>query len=340
MTPDCRNATSRFPEAPDLLCILGPTAVGKTGAAVALARYVNGEIISADSRQVYRGMDIGTGKDLADYTAGGAPISYHLIDVVDAGTEFSVFDYQQAFFAAYASVKSSGRLPIFCGGTGLYLDAVLKPYRLVNVPPDPTLRAQLRRKTNLELVAHLTRLRRLHNTTDTCDRDRLIRAIEIAEHTERHTPPDPMPRLHALVFGLRMERRALKTRITARLRERLDHGLIEEVRALIDRGVTPERLVRYGLEYRFVTEFVSGNLSRNDMFQKLNAAIYQFARRQEKWFRRMERQGTVILWLDATEPRQAIVERMLERLRATRVSDSTSLHSPPAVSPPADQNGH
>lgn len=278
----------------NLLVILGPTACGKTRLGVAAARALNGEIISADSRQVFRGMDIGTGKDLAEY----GEVPYHLIDIVDAGCEFSVFDFQERFVAAFEEIGGRGRLPVLVGGTGLYLDAALRGYRLVKVPENPALRAELAGLDLPELQQRLLRLRpEQHNVTDLEDRKRLERAIEIAEG-EEDAEPLPLPPIEPLVFGVRWERTVLRRRITERLRQRLNEGLIEEVAALHRAGIPYETLDYYGLEYRFVAQHLQGRLNRNDMFQKLNSAIHQFAKRQETWFRRMERQGVAIHWLD------------------------------------------
>ncbi len=282
----------------NLLVVLGPTASGKTHLAVQAARQLGGEIISADSRQVYRGLDIGSGKDLDEY----GEIPYHLIDVVDPGYEFSLFDFARSFCDAFGEIRSRGRLPILAGGTGLYLDAVLRGYDLVAVSRNLVLRAQL---DALPLEGLQERLRGLrpeqHNTTDLVDRSRLIRAIEIAEGEQQPgTRPLPMPELTPAVFGLCWPRERLRQRITVRLRQRLEHGLVEEVAGLHAAGVSWQTLDYYGLEYRFVAEHLQGKLNRNDLFQKLNSAIHQFAKRQETWFRRMERQGIVIHWLDAT----------------------------------------
>lgn len=278
----------------DLLVILGPTASGKTRLGVELARRLEGEIVSADSRQVYRGMDIGSGKDLAEY--GGVP--YHLIDILEPGEEFNVFLFQRLFLEAFAEIRGRGRLPLLVGGTGMYLESVLKGYRLVPVPEDPGLRAEL---APLPIGALGDRLRavsaRLHNTTDLLERDRVVRAIEIAEY-ERDHGPEPLPDIRSLVLGVRWERAVLRERITRRLKERLDGGLVEEVARLHDAGIPWERLEFYGLEYRFVSRYLKGELNRNDLFQKLNGAIHDFAKRQDTWFRRMERNGTPIHWLD------------------------------------------
>jgi len=280
----------------NLLTILGPTASGKTRLAVALAEELDGEIISADSRQVFRGMDIGSGKDLHEY--GHVP--YHLIDILDAGEEFSVFAFQRLFTAAFEAIAARGRLPVLCGGTGMYLDAAMRGYRLVEVPEDAGLRAELAALGDAQLAAMLRALRPgQHNTTDLTDRQRTIRAIEIARHErDRTTEPKPLPLIRPLVIGIRWERSELRRRITERLGQRLDSGMIQEVQRLHDRGIPWERLNYYGLEYRYVGAFLRGELTRDNLFQGLNSAIHDFAKRQETWFRRMERHGTAIHWVD------------------------------------------
>lgn len=280
----------------NLLTILGPTASGKTHLAVALAERLCGEIISADSRQVFRGMDIGSGKDLHEY--GQAP--YHLIDILDAGAEFSVFAFQRLFLAACQDITARGRLPILCGGSGMYLDAALRGYRLPEVPPDEQLRAELAVKSDQELCEILNVLRpQQHNKTDLLERQRTIRAIEIARHeADDQRAAEPYPDLRPLVIGIRLERTEMRRRITERLRLRLENDLIEEVQHLHASGIAWERLDYYGLEYRYVGAFLRGALNRNDMFQKLNSAIHDFAKRQGNWFRRMERHGIAIHWLD------------------------------------------
>ncbi len=280
----------------NLIVVLGPTASGKTHLAVQVARLLNGEIISADSRQVYRGLDIGSGKDLIEY--GDVP--YHLIDVVDPGYEFSLFDFVRGFITAYHQIRGRNRLPILAGGTGLYLEAVLRGYHLVAVGRDSALREELAHHSLEELQGLLCTLRPdQHNTTDLMDRSRLIRAIEIGygEHQPGNRPLT-LPDLEATVFGLNWPRELLRKRITERLRQRLDLGLIEEVANLHEAGISWETLEFYGLEYRFAAEYLQGKITRNDLFQKLNSAIHQFAKRQATWFRRMERQGINIHWLD------------------------------------------
>lgn len=279
----------------DMIAILGPTASGKTRLAVALAGELGGEIISADSRQVFRGMDIGSGKDLHEY--GRVP--YHLIDVLDAGGEFSVFDFQRRFLNAYAEITARSAVPVLCGGSGMYLDAALRGYRMVEVPHDESLRAALATKTDAELVEELWRLKPdQHNSTDLLDRERTVRAIEIARgEAASGSVCEPFPRIQSSVIGIHWEREALRRRITDRLRERLDNGMIEEVQRLNAGGIAWERLDYYGLEYRYVGAYLRGDLNKNDMFQGLNSAIHNFAKRQGNWFRRMERHGVTIHWI-------------------------------------------
>jgi tRNA dimethylallyltransferase len=283
----------------NLITILGATATGKTRLAVSLARLLDGEIISADSRQVYRGFDIGSGKDLAEF----GEIPYHLIDIVDPGYEFNLFEFQTRFCDAFRLIQAKGRLPFLVGGTGLYIDAIVNRYQLKQVGENTRLREELSHSTGDQLMKRLEKQVQVHNTTDLLDRERLIRAIEIAE--AEHPIPDPdaidMPELNSLILGIRFPRPELRKRITERLRYRLDNGLIEEVEQLHKSGVSFEVLDFYGLEYRYLGQFVQGTLSRNDMYQKLNSAIHQFAKRQETWFRRMEKRGATIHWLDGED---------------------------------------
>jgi tRNA dimethylallyltransferase len=281
----------------NLLTILGPTASGKTRLAVALAGKLNGEVISADSRQVFRGMDIGSGKDLHEY--GDVP--YHLIDILESGEEFSVFAFQRLFLDAYEDINVRDRLPILCGGTGLYLDAVLRGYRMVEVPEDAALRADLENRSADELSALLREMKpEQHNTSDLLERNRTIRAIEIARFERVHAGQhhEKLPDIRSLTIGIRWERGELRRRVTERLRLRLECGMIEEVQRLHTQGVVWERLDYYGLEYRYIGAFLQGKLNRNDLFQKLNSAIHDFAKRQENWFRKMERNGVHINWVD------------------------------------------
>ena len=280
----------------NLLTILGPTASGKTRLAVSLARELSGEIISADSRQVFRRMDIGTGKDLHEYGA----VPYHLIDVLEPGQECSVFTFQRLFLQAFQEISARSQLPILCGGTGLYLDAALRGYRMVEVPENPRLRTELANKSDTELAAILLHLvPDQHNRTDLADRNRTIRAIEIASYQpDEQEEQEPFPAIQPLVLGIRWDRAELRRRITQRLRQRLEAGMLDEIQQLHTGGVAWERLDYYGLEYRYGGLFLRGELNRNDLFQKLNSAIHDFAKRQETWFRRMERNGVTIHWLD------------------------------------------
>lgn len=281
----------------NLITILGPTASGKTRLAVALAEECGGEIISADSRQVFRGMDIGSGKDLHEYGL----VPYHLIDILDAGGEFSVFEFQRRFLGAYAEITTGGGVPILCGGSGMYLDAVLRGYKMAEVPHNEMLRGELATRTDGELIEELCRLKPdQHNSTDLLNRERTVRAIEIAlgEAGGCLVVESSLLRLHPIVVGIHWEREALRQRITSRLRERLENGLAEEVEHLHSSGVEWQRLDYYGLEYRYVGAYLRGDMTKNDMFQRLNSAIHNFAKRQGNWFRRMERHGVVINWID------------------------------------------
>jgi tRNA dimethylallyltransferase len=291
----------------NLIVILGATATGKTRVAARVARSLDGEIISADSRQVYRGMDIGTGKDLGEY----GEVPFHLIDIRDPGEEFSVFDFQNAFYLAFHEIRSRGKLPILAGGTGLYLESALLGYRLPEVPENRALRRELSPFSLSELQERLKKAKPdLHNTTDLTDRSRLIRALEIAAFTAGHpTPEKARLDLRPAVFGVAWNREALRDRITRRLRERIDGGMLKEVGNLRRAGISDERLEDYGLEYRYTALHLRGELNRNDFFQKLNSAIHQFAKRQETWFRRMERRGVRIHWVDGSrDPAEDIMK--------------------------------
>jgi len=286
----------------NLIVILGPTASGKTTLAAHLAKMLGSEIISADSRQVYRGMDLGTGKDLSEYCVEGVSIPCHLIDIVDPNVDFSVFDYQQRFFQCFDEIASRGVLPVLVGGTGLYLESVLQGYRMCAVSEDPVLRNELATEPMEGLVRRfLTVHQRPHNKSDLLDRSRLIRAIEIAEHSRHYKSLPDAPRIKALVVGVRWERIVLRERITGRLRQRLAAGMIDEVRSLQTSGVSWERLNYFGLEYRYIGLYLQGILDYQAMFETLNTKIHQFAKRQETWFRRMERNGRLIHWLDGAD---------------------------------------
>ena len=295
----------------DALVILGATAGGKTALAVAAARHLGGEIIAADSRQVYRGMDLGTGKDLAEY----GEIPYHLIDIADAGSEYNLYQFQRDCYAAIMAIRARQRLPIICGGTGLYLDAVLRGYHLVEVPRNPHLRQQISTWSDDQLRRRLLEIKpRQHNRTDLDERDRLVRAYEIACGEKAAGPAEPFA-WRPLVFGLQWPREVLRQRIAERLRTRLEQGMIEEVQGLYEAGVTWQQLEFYGLEYRFIARYLQGELSRNEMVQQLARAIGQFAKRQETFFRRMERQGVQINWLDAQQQPFVQLCRILEQYR-------------------------
>jgi len=295
-----------------MIVILGPTATGKTKVAVQVAQKIDGEIISADSRQVFRGMTIGTGKDLDEYTIGNQHIPYHLIDIANPGEEYSVFRFQQDFLQAWHDIQSRGKTAILCGGTGFYIESVLKQYRLEPVPENPELRQYLATKTTEQLIPILASLRKLHNKTDIEERARLIRTIEIDTYYKEH--PEPalhFPEINYQVFGITYGRDVICQRITNRLEQRLQGGMIDEVKTLLQQGITPQRLCTYGLEYRFVTQYIKGELSYDEMFRLLNIAIHQFAKRQMTWFRKMEREGIWIQWIEgeasAGEKADAIV---------------------------------
>ena len=282
----------------DLITVLGPTASGKTRFAVQLADRLGAEIISGDSRQVYRRMDLGTGKDLDDYRIGGRSVPYHLIDIVEPGTKYNVFEYQRDFLEAYNDIHRRGRKAVLCGGTGLYIESVLRAYRLSPVPQNPELRERLADKSLEELTALLATYKSLHNTTDVDTAQRAIRAIEIEEYY-RQTPLDrrPFPKIESLTLGVDVSREVRRERISQRLRKRLDEGMCGEVERLLAEGIKPEDLIYYGLEYKYVTLYVTGQITFDEMAQQLEIAIHQFAKRQMTWFRGMERRGTPILWI-------------------------------------------
>lgn len=300
----------------DLIAILGPTASGKTPFAAALAAALDTEIISADSRQIYRGMDLGTGKDLIDYTVDGKQIPFHLIDIADPGYKYNVFEYQRDFLTAYETIKQKGKLPVLCGGTGMYLESVLKGYKLLPVPEDTELRARLADKSLEELTEMLKQYKSLHNTTDVDTVKRAIRAIEIEEYYA-HTPVDEraFPKLNSLIIGVDVDREVRREKISRRLHQRLDEGMVDEVRRLIEQGIQPDDLIYYGLEYKYLTLYVIGKLTYEEMFKDLEIAIHQFAKRQMTWFRGMERRGFMIHWVNAglpTEEKIAFVEAKLK----------------------------
>lgn len=300
-----------------LLTLLGPTASGKTALAAELAVRLDAEIISADSRQVYRGMDLGTGKDLSDYNVRGHQVPYHLIDIADAGYRYNVFEYQRDFLRAYEEVRSRGRLPLLCGGTGMYLESILKGYRLLPVPENPELRNRLTDKTLEELTEILRSYKTLHNSTDVDTAKRAIRAIEIEEYYRTQAPRErSFPKLKSLIIGVSIDRELRREKITRRLRQRLDEGMVEEVRHLIYNGVPPEDLIYYGLEYKYLTLHVIGQLSYDEMFRQLETAIHQFAKRQMTWFRGMERRGFTIHWVDAHLPMEEKIAFVVDKLKS------------------------
>ena len=304
-----------------MITILGPTASGKTPLAAALAAEIGGEIISADSRQVYRRMDIGTGKDLADYVVNSEKgivnsVPYHLIDIREPGTKYNLFEYQQDFFDVYEDIRSREAVPILCGGTGLYIEAVLKGYHLSPVPQNQTLRDSLEGKSLAELTQMLTELKaktgsNMHNTTDVDSCQRAIRAIEIETYNlENPTPRRELPPVDSLIIGVNIDRELRREKITRRLKARLEEGMVDEVKSLLDEGIPAEDLIYYGLEYKFVTEYLTGQLTYDEMFSRLEIAIHQFAKRQMTWFRGMERRGYKIHWIDATLPMEDKIERI------------------------------
>ena len=320
-----------------MITILGPTASGKTPLAAALAHEIGGEIISADSRQVYRRMDIGTGKDLEDYTVQGSglkvqglsqepltvtrepkTIPYHLIDIVEPGTKYNLFQYQQDFFDAYRQIVERGVTPILCGGTGLYIEAVLKGYKLSPVPQNQELRQRLEGKSLEELTELLRTLKAqngsvMHNTTDVDSCQRAIRAIEIEEYNlHTPTPKRELPPVDSLIIGVDIDREERRQKITKRLKQRLENGMVEEVKGLLDEGIPAEDLIYYGLEYKFLTEYITGQLTYDEMFKQLEIAIHQFAKRQMTWFRGMERRGFTIHWIDALQPMEEKVKEILK----------------------------
>ena len=286
-----------------LITIIGPTASGKTSFACRLAYLTGGEILSGDSRQVYRGMDIGTGKDLADYVVDGKPIPYHLIDIRNAGEQYNIFEYQHDFHKAYNDIVSRGVQPILCGGSGLYIESVLKGYRLLEVPENPALRESLKDKSLAELTEILKVFKTLHNTTDVDTAKRAIRAIEIETYyAENGAKANDYEPIDSFIIGVDIDREARRRRITERLKARLDAGMVDEIRGLIDGGVAPDSLKYYGLEYKFVTQYVTGELSYTEMFSGLEIAIHQFAKRQMTWLRGMEKRGFKIHWIDYAMP--------------------------------------
>ena len=295
-----------------MITILGPTASGKTALAAHLAYAHDGEVISADSRQVYRGMSVGTGKDLSEYMVNGKAVPYHLIDIADPGYEYNIFEYQRDFLKAYNDITSRGKLPILCGGSGMYLESVLRKYRLKKTEPSQETREALSQKTDEELKDLLFSLKTPHNTTDLHERNRMIRAILISmtpdEKAGENVFPEQMP---SFIFGIHWERTLLREKITNRLQTRLEHGMIEEVRELLNSGLTADQIKFYGLEYRYIMLYLEQQIDYNEMFKRLNIAIHQFAKRQMTWFRKMEKNGIPIFWLDGA----ASLEENLDKIR-------------------------
>lgn len=287
----------------DLITILGPTASGKTALAARLAYEMHTEVISGDSRQVYRRMDLGTGKDLDDYVVEGIQVPYHLIDIVEPGTKYNVFEYQRDFLKVYEELRGEGKVPVLCGGTGLYLESVLRGYRLMPVPENEALRTALAGKSLEELTEMLKSYKQLHNTTDVDTPKRAIRAIEIEEYYRNHPAEGrDFPSIHALVVGIDIDRETRRRKISERLKQRLEHGMLDEIRDLLAEGIPAENLIYYGLEYKYLTQYVIGELTYEEMYRKLEIAIHQFAKRQMTWFRGMERRGIQIHWLEASSP--------------------------------------
>ncbi|MBE6294014.1 MAG: tRNA (adenosine(37)-N6)-dimethylallyltransferase MiaA [Bacteroidales bacterium] len=300
-----------LPSRYDMLAVVGPTACGKTSLAVELALALHGEVLSADSRQVYRGMDIGTGKDLNEYMRDGVavPVPVHMVDIVDAGEKYNLFEFQRDFLHAYEKIRSKGSLPIMCGGSGMYVESVLRGYRLIPVPENTALRNELANKTLDELTAILATYKKLHNNTDTDTVKRAIRAIEIEEYYKKIPVGErEFPKIRTLTVGLDVSREVRRERISRRLHARMEQGLVEEVERLLASGLTAEQLIYYGLEYKFVTLYIKGELTRKQMIDELEIAIHQFAKRQMTWFRGMERRGIDVKWVDTTLPMSSQVE--------------------------------
>jgi len=297
-----------------IITILGPTASGKTAVAATLAAKIEGEIISADSRQIYRKMDIGTGKDISEYFIDNQQINYHLIDIAEAGYKYNLYEYQRDFLLALEKIEQNGKIPILCGGTGLYIEAALKGYRMIDVPINENLRKSLQNKCLEELREILSQYKKLHNTTDTETIKRAIRAIEIADYYAINPPENdkPYPKIEPLIIGLEIDRETRREKITKRLKARLEDGMINEIQQLLDSGISAEDLIYYGLEYKFVTNYLIGNLTFDEMFAQLEIAIHQFAKRQMTWFRGMEKRGFTIHWLDAMLPMEEKIDKILK----------------------------
>jgi len=301
----------------DLLVITGPTASGKTSLAVGVANVVGGEIISADSRQVYKGMNLGTGKDYDDYLIDGTRVPCHLIDIADPGYKYNVFEYQRDFIKVYASLRERNVFPVVCGGSGMYADSIITGYKMFEVPPDSGLRIKLEKKSLEELKAILSTYKNPHNITDLENKKRIIRAIEIAHFdNNKGKHKHENPKIRSLVVGVKFERDTRRKRISERLIQRLNEGMIKEVKQLIDEGISTETLIYYGLEYKYITLYLTGKLSYDEMVRDLEIAIHQFAKRQMTWFRGMEKRGIKIHWVDGEAPLEEKVLRVLELLKA------------------------
>lgn len=303
---------SRLNSKYNLIVVLGPTATGKTRFASVLANEVEGEIISADSRQIYRRMSIGTGKDIEDYIVNGKQVPYHLIDIEEPGKKYNVFAFQKDFIKVFEKIKQRKNVPILCGGTGMYIEAVTKDYKLIAVPVNNELRARLSGKTLIELEEILGTYKRLHNKTDTDTIKRAIRAIEIEEYYKTHPGKESsMPEIRPVYLGVQVDREVRRNRITERLNKRLKEGMVEEVQALLNEGISPENLIYYGLEYKYLTLYLTNEMSYDEMVQKLNISIHQFAKRQMTWFRKMERDGVKIHWIDALHSEEVKLKEAL-----------------------------
>jgi tRNA dimethylallyltransferase len=311
-----KNVTASLNSVYDLLVVTGPTASGKTALAAAVAHRIGGEIISADSRQVYRSMDLGTGKDYNDYVVDGTQIPFHLIDIVEPGSKYNVFEYQRDFNKVYSDLKKRSIFPVVCGGSGMYADSIISGYKMFEVPPDSGLRVELEKKSMEELKEILSTYKSLHNTTDLDTKKRVIRAIEI-EHSSRNRAKkaNEFPKIKALLTGIIFDRDKRRNMISERLIQRLNSGMIDEVRNLIDMGIKTDTLIYYGLEYKFITLYLTGKLTYNDMVRDLEIAIHQFAKRQMTWFRGMERRGIKIHWIDGMLPMEDRVEIVIRLLK-------------------------
>lgn len=305
----------------ELITVLGPTASGKTAFATQLAARLQTEIISGDSRQVYRSMDIGTGKDLSEYIVDGKKVPYHLIDIHSPGYKYNVFEYQHDFFRAYEEIRGKNKIPVLCGGTGMYMEAVLKGYKLLDVPENPILRESLKDKTLQELEEILASYKVLHNKTDVDTAQRAIRAIEIEEFYKTEAPAqNEYPPLNSLIIGIDIDRELRREKISRRLRARLEEGMVEEVKGILATGVAPDDLIYYGLEYKYLTLYITGSLDYEEMINQLEIAIHQFAKRQMTWFRGMERRGFTIYWMDAMLPTEEKIKKTIRLLEENKTT--------------------